>query len=530
MANYDSSHTGAVIDAAVTSVVAVDPVTTATSNLGLGSTALDSLSATNGNYNVAVGVNAATALTTGDDNIAVGYAALDAMVTGERNIAIGSDALGGMTDTGGSCDDNIAIGNDALLVAGASSNVSHSNISIGSDAGKALSTGDENVFIGKGAGVTTTDVDGAVIIGQGAGAADMTSGADGTIAIGYAAGAALTTSAGNTIIGYQAADAIDAKADDNIIIGAGAAGALDLGSGDSAFDKNIAIGIDALKGEDWGSTAKSQNRNIAIGYHAMDQVGICTAVDNIFIGYNAGGGDWNTTESNYNVGIGSGVMDAVMDGALGNVSVGYSSAGGITSGDSNTCVGYGAGFNITTGGANTCIGVEAGQAVSPSGSITTANDTICFGNTNVSAVYVETDAWTTSDIRDKADVADFNGGLDWINAMQPISYVWDKRAWYCEKSEDEDEDGNPISITPQDILDAEPDGTHKKSSVEVGFSAQAILELEQSLGYGSSNDTSLLVDLTHDGTKYSLKRSHMIPMMVNAIKELSAKVEALENE
>ena len=32
-ANYDSSHTGAVIDAAVTSVVAVDPVTTATSNL-----------------------------------------------------------------------------------------------------------------------------------------------------------------------------------------------------------------------------------------------------------------------------------------------------------------------------------------------------------------------------------------------------------------------------------------------------------------------------------------------------------------
>ena len=205
-----------------------------------------------------------------------------------------------------------------------------------------------------------------------------------------------------------------------------------------------------------------------------------------------------------------------------------------TEGIYNTANGLYALYAVTTGENNIGIGRDAGRTTSPSGNITTADNTICFGNTSISGVYVETDAWTTSDIRDKADVADFNGGLDWINAMQPISYVWDKRAWYCEESEDED--GNLVPITPQDILDAEPDGTHKKSSVEVGFSAQAILELEQSLGYGSSNDTSLLVDLTHDGTKYSLKRSHMIPMMVNAIQELStendslkARVEALEN-
>ena len=51
----------------------------------------------------------------------------------------------------------------------------------------------------------------------------------------------------------------------------------------------------------------------------------------------------------------------------------------------------------------------------------------------------------------------------------------------------------------------------------------------QANGYGSNNDTSLIVDLTDDGTFYGLKYERMVPILVNAIKELSAKVEALEN-
>ena len=66
-----------------------DAVTTATSNVGLGSTALDSLSASNGNYNVAVGINAGTAITTGDNNTLIGYAAGDALVGMTDNTAIG---------------------------------------------------------------------------------------------------------------------------------------------------------------------------------------------------------------------------------------------------------------------------------------------------------------------------------------------------------------------------------------------------------------------------------------------------------
>ncbi len=50
----------------------------------------------------------------------------------------------------------------------------------------------------------------------------------------------------------------------------------------------------------------------------------------------------------------------------------------------------------------------------------------------------------------------------------------------------------------------------------------------QANGYGSNNDTSLIVDLTADETSYGLKYERMVPILVNAIKELSTKNDALE--
>ena len=47
----------------------------------------------------------------------------------------------------------------------------------------------------------------------------------------------------------------------------------------------------------------------------------------------------------------------------------------------------------------------------------------------------------------------------------------------------------------------------------------------QANGYGSNNDTSLIVDLTADETSYGLKYERMVPILVNAIKELSTKNE-----
>ena len=58
--------------------------------------------------------------------------------------------------------------------------------------------------------------------------------------------------------------------------------------------------------------------------------------------------------------------------------------------------------------------------------------------------------------------------------------------------------------------------------------AQEALEVEKSNGYGTSNDDSLIVNLNEDGMSYGMKYERLVPILVNAIKELSAKVTALE--
>ena len=45
---------------------------------------------------------------------------------------------------------------------------------------------------------------------------------------------------------------------------------------------------------------------------------------------------------------------------------------------------------------------------------------------------------------------------------------------------------------------------------------------------GGVKDDMLVVNLNEDGTAYGLKYERFVPILVNAIKELSAKVTALE--
>jgi hypothetical protein len=54
------------------------------------------------------------------------------------------------------------------------------------------------------------------------------------------------------------------------------------------------------------------------------------------------------------------------------------------------------------------------------------------------------------------------------------------------------------------------------------------LEVEKANGYGTSNDDSLILNLTDDGMSYGMKYERLVPILVNAIKELSAKNTTLE--
>ena len=120
---------------------------------------------------------------------------------------------------------------------------------------------------------------------------------------------------------------------------------------------------------------------------------------------------------------------------------------------------------------------------------------------------------------------DFTPGLEWIEAMRPVTYHWDKRSWYEVRDE---ETGK---VTSQST----PDGTHKKDKKNIGFIAQEVLEIEKIHGFSNDKNDMLIVNLNEDDTAYGMKYERLVPVLVNAIKELSqsnkelsTKVKALE--
>ena len=147
--------------------------TTATSNIGLGATAVDSI--TTGDYNVGVGDNALTANTTGSNNVGIGRNALAYNTDGSSNTGVGSAALwvvnGGNGNTGigeasagqtTSGFHNTAAGFTSL----AQNTTGQKNTAIG---GYALqnSTGNYNTALGYQAGDNITSGSSNIIIGNG---------------------------------------------------------------------------------------------------------------------------------------------------------------------------------------------------------------------------------------------------------------------------------------------------------------------------------------------------------------------------
>jgi len=217
-----------------------------------------------------------------------------------------------------------------------------------------------------------------------------------------------------------------------------------------------------------------------------------------------------------NTGVGSYAMSTGTSGDSSyNTGIGMASLYSLTSGDENTACGTDAGKSIEGGSNNTCLGFAAGQNASPSGSITSGSNNIVLGNDSISNLYCADTSISASDSRDKADITNFTPGLGWIKALRPVTYKWDKRSWYLTEGE-------------EDITKVTRDGSKKKSKVNVGFIAQEVLDVEKTHGYSGSADTMLTVNLTDDGNRYGLKYERLVPVLVNAIKELSTKNDALE--
>ena len=274
---------------------------------------------------------------------------------------------------------------------------------------------------------------------------------------------------------------------DNTIGGTDAGTNLDLSTSNSweTIDNT-------LLGHDAGKAMTTGYRNTIVGSYAGSTV--TTGYRNVYIGTETGGHNTSTGTNNSNVAVGD--------------LAGYN----LENAANNTLVGNNAGSVVTSGYNNLCIGSNSGGFSAPSGNITTGNNNICLGDNNINNFYCADTSISSSDSRDKTDVTSFTIGLDWIEALRPVTYRWDRRTWY---GTDEEPYGTP-------------DGSKKRQRLHIGFLAQEALAVEQANGYGTSNDDSLILNLTDDGMSYGMKYERLVPILVNAIKELSARVKTLE--
>ena len=184
-------------------------------------------------------------------------------------------------------------------------------------------------------------------------------------------------------------------------------------------------------------------------------------------------------------------------------------------------MGWRAGKAVTTGANNLILGAEAGETGSPGGAVTTASHQVCIGDEQITHSHVQVDWTVASDERDKTDFTALDIGLDFVNDLKPVTYKWDKRSKYVDKSDD-----NWRELV--DLDKVTHDGTHKEDWLDIGFSAQEVEELEKTAGYKMSNKTNLTTSLSNDGKQYGLQYSKFIPILVKAVQELSAKVKKLE--
>lgn len=423
---------------------------------------------TTGVNNTFVGYQAGKANTSGTGNTAIGYQAATAVTTGSNNVAIGNGALDAAT-TGGQ---NIAIGLDAIGTGNATS-ATGNNVAIGTTALRSVTSGTNNIAIGDNSLLGASTGGQNIAIGSSSMGGNIVTAATGlNIAIGNSAGAQITSATENFLGGWRAGNQITTGTY-NIAIGSEAMDMVTTGG------NNIALGSRALDGVTTGTN------NIAIGQDALGGELSTSSGYNIAIGYRSMYSGANTVSS-YSVGIGPYSLYKQSTGTN-NVALGNSAGYFITTGTNNTFIGTGAG-NTTTGVNVTCLGDNAQPSTD------TVSNQITLGNTSVTALRCQvTTITSTSDARDKTDIQPLAAGLEFVEALNPVAFTWNMR------------DGGKVG------------------EADTGFIAQ---ELQKAQTVTGVTIPGLVFDDNPD--KLEAGYGKLVPVLVQAVKELSEKVKALE--
>ena len=547
---------------------------TGNNNVSVGHEAGKSDGSTAASDNVAVGFKALTAVTSGQNNVTMGSNAGLAIQDGEQSIFIGTNAGHKIV----SHDDNICIGtNSGYEVVSGASNVYIGSKSGGYGASSGAANGSNNVAVGEQTLYTSTGSNNTAI---GHNALRLNENGAGNTAVGYQSGDGITSGSYNTALGYNCLSAT-VTADANTAVGnsvmvANTSGTKNVAVGQAALDANtsgsniVAIGVDALGScTDGGGdnvavgtealASTNGTRNLAIGYRALtaqsgsaDNLAIgyqallrqtTGANGNIAIGNNCGRGVVSSASTSQLVAIGHEVASHASSALAGyqNVFIGYNIANNanLAGAFMNTIIGGSAGTDLTTGDENVFLGYKAGeesvgtdsggyncfigaktrgthashsQAIAIGHDIDAAPGQVAIGTGASGKVYNEfnTDnAWSQgSDERLKQNIKDSTLGLEFINDLRPVTYQW-----------------KPSNELPEEWYLHNEENGRDTDTIMTGLIAQEVKEAIDKSGVERFGGW----DEDNDGIQQIKKELFIFPL-INAVKELTAKVKELEKK
>ena len=286
---------------------------------------------------------------------------------------------------------------------------------------------------------------------------------------------------------------------DNCVLGAAALFTNTIGS------RNVALGSAALFAN------VSGNDNVAIGQSALDAA--ATSSENVAIGVNA-----LTTQ-----------------GSIGanNVAVGYDAGASVSSGDDNVFVGHDCGGSAGTGNNNVAIGsginlsgvVSGTVAIGANPATMSGADAISIGHgcgggassnrvnigNSTNRIYADFNVaatWSfTSDERMKATVREDSLGLEFINALRPVTFEY-----------------RPPSEFPEEWTGHDPDKHQPTMEGRThGLIAQDVKEVLDDL---CVEDLRVWDEL--ETGEQTLGLTELITPMIRAIQELTDQVEQLQ--
>jgi hypothetical protein len=248
----------------------------------------------------------------------------------------------------------------------------------------------------------------------------------------------------------------------------------------------IALNNDTMQISDAGGLLLSA-QSTAVGKGS--RAGNFGATANTSLGYNAG---FSLSSGSANTLVGA-ACGGNMNTGLSNTFVGNNVGANVTSGNSNVFVGTNIAniFNPFTGQNNICIGSEVTHP-----SAANVSNEITLGNASITALRCAVTSITSlSDARDKKDVTDLRAGLEFVKGLRPVEFVWDDR---------------------------EEHGKHDVA--DFGFIAQDLKAAQEDA------EMADVLKLVYQSNPEKLEASYgkLLPILVKAIQELAAEVEALK--